>query len=149
MVFVSVTRLRLRSAFYLLPFIWRSYWSAKQIKKAQGFIKGKTLMDRKLSFWTLSLWFDEADMREYRNSGAHKKAMPQLQHWCSEASVVNWQQENDTFPGWEECYRRMTEAGRASKVKRPSPEHASLGIPTPRYPSKAEQVLLPETKTTG
>jgi len=92
----------------------------------------------------MTLWKNEAEMRAYRNIDAHKKAMPKLQHWCDEASIVNWQQEDDNFPEWQTAYEHMLKEGRVSKVKYPSSTHASLQIPPPRYPSKTERILLPK-----
>jgi hypothetical protein len=52
--------------------------------------------------------------------------------WCDEASVAHWEQEEGTLPSWEEADRRMRESGRASKVRYPSAEHASLNYQKPR-----------------
>jgi hypothetical protein len=144
MVFISITRLRLRSAFYLLPFLIHATRSTNQLVKSSKFLKGKTLLDKHLTFWTMTLWKDEAEMSAYRNTDAHKKAMPKLQHWCDEASIVHWQQEDENFPEWQTAYERMLQEGRISKVKHPSPAHAGLQIPPPRYPSKTERILLPK-----
>jgi hypothetical protein len=83
-------------------------------------------------------------MRAYRNSDAHKKAMPKLQYWCDEASIVHWQQQDENFPEWHSAYESMIKEGRISKVKHASPAHANLQIPPPRYPSKMERILLPK-----
>ena len=144
MIFISITRLRLRSVIYLPVFFWYTIASNKQLIKDSKFRKGKTLLDKGLTFWTMTLWNTEADMRAYRNSNAHKKAMPKLQHWCNEASVVHWQQEEAEFPSWVEAHQRMQKDGRLSKVKNPSPFQSLLQIPAPRYPSKTERILLPE-----
>jgi hypothetical protein len=144
MAFVSITRLRLRSFLYLLPFIVHASRSSNQIIKAKGFLKGKTLLDKNLTFWTMSLWTVDAEMRAYRNTDAHKKAMPKLQRWCDEASIVHWQQDDAEFPGWDESHKRMLAEGRSSKVKRPSDDHVNFRIPSPRFPSKTERILLPK-----
>ena len=144
MPFVSITRLRLRSPLYLLPFFWHTFASIRQLTKKSAFIKGKTLLDKNLAFWTMTLWSNEADMQAYRNTDAHKKAMPKLQHWCDEASVAHWQQESEEYPQWQEAYQRMLAEGRISKVKHPSSNHSAMQIPAPRYPSKTEQILLPK-----
>ena len=107
MIFVSITRLRLRSFIYLPAFFWHTTKSGKQLVKDSTFNKGKTLLDKGLVFWTMTLWNNEADMRDYRNTDAHKKAMPKLQHWCNEASLVHWQQEKEEFPSWAEAHKRM------------------------------------------
>ncbi len=92
----------------------------------------------------MTLWNSEADMRAYRNTDAHKKAMPKLQYWSDEASMIHWHQESDGFPQWQEAYERMKAEGRVSKVKHPSPNHSSMQYPAPRHPSKTERILLPK-----
>jgi hypothetical protein len=103
---------------------------------------GKTLMDKHLTFWTMTIWNDMNEMRSYTNSDAHKRAMPKLQHWCDEAAIVHWEQAGEEFPEWHQSYKRMLTEGRISKVKHPSPNHAGMQIPAPRYPSKTERILL-------
>lgn len=144
MVFVSITRLRLRSSIYLIPFFWYAFRSGNQIIKASGFIKGKTLLDKKLTFLTMSLWTGDAEMRQYRNTDEHKNAMPKLQYWCCEASVVHWVQEGQEFPKWQEAHQRMKIAGRLSKVKYPSVQNSLEQIPVPGNSSKPERILLPK-----
>ena len=107
------------------------------------FIKGKTLLDRKLTFWTMSLWNNISDMRAYTNTSAHKNAMPKLQQWCDEASVVHWEQSENELPDWHTAYQKLITEGRISKVKYPAPTHATMQIPAPRYPSKTERILMP------
>ena len=102
------------------------------------------MMDKGLTFWTMTLWKDEADMRAYRNIGAHKKAMPKLQHWCNEASLVHWQQDSEEFPTWFDAHQRLMKEGRLSKVKYPSSQHSLEQIPAPHCPSKTERILLPK-----
>ena len=132
MVFVSITRLRLRSPWFLPGFALYTLRSLRQVKKAPGFRGGSTLPDRALAFWTMTVWDSEASMRQYMISGSHKSAMPHLIHWCDEASVVHWEQPEDDLPGWELADRRMRESGRASKVNHPSAAHADLSYLPPR-----------------
>jgi hypothetical protein len=142
MTLVSITRLRLRSAWYLLPFIIHAQRSSKQMTHSKS-LKGKTLLDKKLTFWTMSLWNNMSDLRAYTHSDAHKKAMPKLQQWCDEASVVHWEQEGIEFPDWQFAHQKMITEGRPSKVKYPSTNHATIQVPPPRYPSKTERILVP------
>lgn len=132
MGFVSVTRLRLRSAWFLPRFAWHALGSVRQCRQAHGFLGGSLLPDRKLTFWTMTLWRDQAAMRAYMAGGAHLQAMPKLLDWCDEASVVHWTQDGDAPPGWDEADRRMRTQGRASKVRHPSAVHASLSFAAPR-----------------
>jgi heme-degrading monooxygenase HmoA len=145
MPFTSITRLRLRSPIYLPSFMLHAMRSGKQVQKAPGFLKGKTLLDKHLTFWTMTLWNEEASMKAYRIADAHKMAMPKLLNWCDEASIVHWFQNEETFPEWINAYERMKKEGRISKVRHPSPHHATMDIPPPRYPSRTERILFPNT----
>jgi hypothetical protein len=136
-VFVSLTRLRVRSARFLPRFAWHTLRSLRQVRRAQGFLQGGLLPDLvpakgDWTFWTMTAWESESAMRGYMTTGDHKEAMPHLMEWCDEASVAHWEQEGEALLSWEEADRRMRASGRASKVRWPSAEHAGLGFRTPR-----------------
>jgi heme-degrading monooxygenase HmoA len=132
MVFVSVTRLRVRSLRFMPRFVVHAMWTGRQAKHAPGFLGGSLLPDRKRTFWTMTLWRNQADMRSYIISGAHLKAMPKLLNWCDEASIVHWTQDVQIAPDWLEAERRMRAEGRPSKVRSPSPNHQGLAFDPPR-----------------
>ena len=132
MIFVSVTRLRIRALRFMPGFGLYALRSRRQCEHASGFCEGALLADRKLTFWTTTLWQDQNAMRAFMASGAHVKAMPHLMHWCDEASVVHWATADTGLPDWREADRRMRAEGRPSKVKRPSASHAGLNFAEPR-----------------
>jgi heme-degrading monooxygenase HmoA len=132
MVFVSLTRLRVRSMRFLPQFFLYALRSRQQVKKSPGFVTGSLLADRNWTFWTMTAWDAEPSMRAFMTSGAHKSAMPHLLNWCDEASVAHWTQPDATLPSWTEADRRMRESGRPSKVRNPSPQHATLNYQPPR-----------------
>jgi Domain of unknown function (DUF3291) len=132
MVFVSLTRLRLRSIRFVPVFALNAFRSVAQIRKSSGFRGGATLADRSWTFWTMTLWDSQENMRAFMNSGAHKRAMPRLLHWCDEASVAHWTQPDASLPSWTEANEKLRQLGRPSKVLNPSPNHASLKFREPR-----------------
>lgn len=132
MIFVSLTRLRIRSIRFLPPFVVHAMRSLAQVKRAPGFKGGALLADRSWTFWTLTTWDRQESMRTYMITGSHQKAMPHLLDWCDEASVAHWTQPEGALPTWEEADQKIREIGRASKVRHPSPQHASLKFRTPR-----------------
>ncbi len=132
MTFVSLTRLRIRSVRFVPLFVLHTLRSLRQVKRAPGFQTGALLADRSWTFWTMTAWDSQESMRQYMTSGSHKRAMPHLLDWCDEASVAHWTQPETILPSWTEADRRMREGGRISKVRNPSPRHATLSYRTPR-----------------
>lgn len=128
MALISVTRLRLRSVRYVPGFVWHTWRSLRQARRAPGFLAGQLAGEGVLGYWTLTAWSDELSMRRYRNGAAHGQAMPKLLQWCDEASVAHWQQDGPDLPGGAEALRRMVADGRLSKVRHPSPAHAARQI---------------------
>ncbi len=129
MATVAVTRLRLRGARYLPLFLWHTLRSFRQSRAAAGNL---TTLARRArgAFWTITVWRDKAAMRDFMLGGAHRGAMPHLQHWCDEASLTQWEQDGPAPPTWTEAERRLAAEGRLSHVKHPSPAQtrgATLG----------------------
>ena len=142
MPFVSVTRLRVRSYFYLPQFVVWALKSSRQAQHAEGFLGGTMLREARNVFWTLTLWRDDAAMSAYRTDGAHRVAMPKLLDWCDEASVTHWTQETPGLPTWAEAHQRLLKQGKPSKVKHPTPLHLAHQIPAPR-PGRIQTPLQP------
>jgi hypothetical protein len=128
---VSVTRLRLRSIRFLPRLYWETRKIRRSLEKAPGFLGGKLLADRKCTFWTMSMWKDMDSMRAFRNSGVHAAVVPNIDKWCSEASVVHWEMKDGRLPCWKEAHRRMTEAGKPSPLKFQSADHKGRMVREP------------------
>ena len=141
MPFISVTRLRIRSVFYLPQFIWHAFRSQRQAERSRGFLAGRLMREKGNAFWTLTAWDDRAAMSAYRGTGAHMKAMPKLLNWCDEASVGNWEQPGADLPSWAEAHRRMVAEGRMSKVRPPSERQLAKEIPAPASGGSQGQTL--------
>ena len=143
MSFVSVTRLRVRSIRFLPFFAMRAIRTRKQASEAPGFHSGSLLADRDWTFWTMTMWDSQESMRFYMTAAAHRTAMPYLMDWCDEASVVHWDEPGEVLPTWVEAERRMRESGRASKVRNPSPQHATLTFRPARIAAGVKIVRKP------
>mgnify|MGYP006302994321 CR=1 FL=1 len=140
-MFVSVTRLRIRSRRFLPRFAYYTWAVVRQARRSDGFVGGRLarggerplpaalLYGRIPSFWTITAWEDEGAMRSFRNASAHREVMPKLVEWCSEASTVHWEQESRGLPDAERAVRRMLEDGRLTGVRHPSEAQAAGEIP--------------------
>jgi hypothetical protein len=136
---VSVTRLRIRSIFYMPLFALHAFRSAAQAQRSEGIQDFSTRVEAWDTHWTKTVWKGEDSMRRFRNSGAHQVAMRILSEICSEASYTRWQQDTPEPPTWEEAQQRMLAQGVLSKVKHPSAFHQSGKTapemnPSPRRP---------------
>ena len=117
---VSITRLRVRSIFYMPLFMLHAMRTMTQAQKADGVQGVETRFEKNNVVWTKTIWADEAKMKEYRGSGAHQIAMRLLSEICNEASVARWQQADTQLPTREEAHQQMLINGKLSKVKHPS-----------------------------
>ena len=138
---VSVTRLRVRSWRFLPRFLFHAMRSAQQVKKANGIQSATLLKEDWRTYWTRTIWTDEAAMKKFMISGNHRLAMPTLLHICDEASVGRWTQEDSTPPSWDEVHRRMQQEGRPSKVNNPTAAQKAFQIPGPPVPPYTETAV--------
>jgi hypothetical protein len=138
MRFVSVTRLRPRRLWHVPGMVVDSLRVARQIRRTAGFLGGYLAIGQGLSFWTVSVWEGAAAMIAFRNSGAHRAAMPRLIRICDEASYAHWDQSELAPPCPAEAALRLASAGKLSKVRQPSADQIAGrtwpdGVaPTPR-----------------
>ena len=116
----SVTRLRLRTFWVLVPFLIRAVQSERQARAATGCLGASTRRTRGLTFWTLTVWESEDCLRAFMAASPHRMAMPMLYHWCDEAAVARWPVDSARLPAWSAAAAALRESGRLSRVKRPS-----------------------------
>jgi len=112
------------------------------VERSDGFLGGYVAMAPRRTFWTVTLWRDVEAMRAYRRAGPHLAAMPKLLGWCDEAAVATLA-DVEALPEPEEAARRLVAEGRLSKVRHPSPAHASGEIFPDGAVPRATQRLLP------
>lgn len=124
-----------------MPSAQRALRTERQARRAAAFRSGAILVDRAWTFWTMALWDDEAAMRRYILAGAHRQAMPKLVRGCDEASVVHWTRPGAAPPSWAATDQRRRADGLPSKVRHPSPQHATLDDRPPR-PTRSGPITL-------
>lgn len=139
----SITRLRVRSVWFMPEFVLRTLATQRQTVRAAGFVGGRLLVNQGRTFWTLTVWETEHAMKTFRGSGAHTKVMPKLRHWCDEASYAHWTLNDGRLPGWPEAYEHLVAEGKSSPVTFPSENHKAQHFQGPNTQSRAQQELKP------
>jgi hypothetical protein len=91
---------------------------------------GRLLVDAGRTFWTLTAWESEREMKAFRGAAAHARVMPRLAVWCDEAAYAHCSSED--IPSWPEAYECLVKEGRLSRVAHPSANHEAREFPKPR-----------------
>jgi hypothetical protein len=112
--------------------VWTTFLTQRQLARASGFLGGRLLVDASRTFWTLTVWENESEMKAFRSAGAHARVMPRLAGWCDEASYAHWVTDNACIPAWPEAYARLVSEGRLSRVAHPSADHEARHFASPR-----------------
>ena len=97
-MFLSITRLRLRSWFGLPKFFNLSQASIEQAIVDEHCLGGATYMGPGLTFWTATLWASEDSMKNYVRGGAHREALPWLAKLCSEGATSHLTTQERKLP---------------------------------------------------
>ncbi|MGK7890931.1 MAG: hypothetical protein AB4042_16495 [Leptolyngbyaceae cyanobacterium] len=138
MTYLSMTRLRLRSPLYLLPFALYTFRSVRQAQRTPGFLQGKIMFTADLAGWTALLWKSEAAIRAYVSAGAHGEAMNYTQQWASEAvhghQVMDFARVAGTeLPSWGAIAQSLSENGHFYSLPYPSVNHQKQVVPQPGF----------------
>jgi len=128
---ISITRLRVRSWFYIPAFFFQAVRTSRQAAAAEGNLAVKMLRESGNIFWTSTSWSSANAIKAYMLAAPHGPVMRKLMDWCDEAAVVRWEQESVELPPWEEAHRRLQQDGRLSKVRHPSAAHTAHQFPPP------------------
>ncbi|MGJ5180611.1 hypothetical protein ACQR16_25580 [Bradyrhizobium oligotrophicum] len=109
-VYVSVTGFRPHGGlFRLARFWWNTLRATRQARNAPGNVR-VVLRPVNGIFHTLTVWSDEASMRDYVRSGAHRSAMIGFRDLGSGRTLGF---VADVEPAWEEAYARWQREARA------------------------------------
>lgn len=107
---VTVTSLRLKSAWLFFKLSWHGLQISRQAKTKPGFIKMKNTGFGYLHY-TCSAWQDEASMKNFAKTGAHLKAMKKSSAMATEIKTYTF--ETDRMPDWIEAKTLLAEKGKS------------------------------------
>lgn len=70
-------------------------------------------------------------MLAFVNSEPHLGISKRLDHFCDEATFVDWVQASPALPDWQTSWRHITADGQAATLTQPSPANSTLAFPPP------------------
>jgi quinol monooxygenase YgiN len=131
---VVVTRLRLRDPNLLDEFFTHAAAVLEQATKSAGNLGVDALADAGDAWWSVSAWRDRSAIDAYLGAEPHLSSATMLNHFCDEASFVDWDQPDALLPDWQTSWRRLTTDGRSAELTSPSAANRDRDFPAPVEP---------------
>ena len=131
---IVVTRLRLKDPALLNEFFTDAVAAIEQAQKAQGNLGADALADANNAWWSVSSWADRRPMQAFVNSDPHLAISGRLDHYCDEATFVDWEQDGPDLPNWQTSWRHLTADGKVAELTDPSAANQTRNFPPPVEP---------------
>ena len=131
---IVVTRLRLRDPALLDEFFTDAVAAIEQAMKSEGNLGADALADANNAWWSVSAWQERGLMRAYVDSEPHLSIRARLDHYCDEATFVDWEQPSADLPDWQTSWRHLTADGQAAELTHATAANQSLDFPPPVEP---------------
>jgi len=128
---IVVTRLRLRDPALLDEFFTDAVAAIEQAQKSEGNLGADALADANNAWWSVSSWQDRRLMRAFIRNQPHRSIMDRLDHYCDEATFVDWEQDSPDLPDWQTSHRHLVADGKAAELTRPSDANQTRAFPPP------------------
>src|SRR5689334_15828948 len=117
---IVVTRLRLKDPALLDEFFADAVAAIEQAQKSAGNLGADALADANNAWWTVSAWQGRDLMRAFVGSEPHQSIQGRLDHYCDEATFVDWEQDSPDLPDWQTSWRHLTTDGQVAGLTGPS-----------------------------
>ena len=132
---IVVTRLRLKDPALLDEFFTDAVAAIEQAQKAEGNLGADALADANNAWWSVSSWQERRLMQTFVDSEPHLDIRKRLDHYCDEATFVDWEQASPDLPDWQTSWRHLTADGRVAELTHPSPANQTRAFPPPVEPA--------------
>ena len=134
MPIIVVTRLRLRDAALLDEFFTDAVAAIEQAMTSEGNLGADALADANNAWWSVTAWRERPQMQAYVDSEPHRGISARLDHYCDEATFVDWDQASPDLPDWQVSWRHLTADGKAADLTHPSAANQIRDFPPPVQP---------------
>lgn len=104
-MFISVTRLHIKSKRKLPIFFFHTIKSIIQSKNTEGLKFSSFNKEGWDTYWTLTVWESKEHMMVFRNNGNHLKSMKISRNIAYKLELIYWVAE--AIPTWNECKERL------------------------------------------
>ena len=128
---IVVTRLRLKDPAVQDEFFTAAVAAIEQAQKSAGNLGVDALGDANNTWWSVTAWQDRDPMLAFVRSDPHRGISQRLDHFCDEATFVDWEQASPDLPDWQTNWRHLTADGTAATLTQPSPANATRAFPPP------------------
>jgi hypothetical protein len=131
---IVVTRLRLRDPALLDEFFTDAVAAIEQAMKSVGNLGADALADADNAWWSVTAWQERNLMQAYVDSEPHLGISARLDHYCDEATFVDWEQASPALPDWQTSWRHLTADGKAADLTHASTANQTRDFPPPVQP---------------
>ena len=131
---IVVTRLRLKDPALLDEFFVDAVAAIEQAAKSEGNLGADALADANNAWWSVSAWQDRSLMQAFVDGQPHLGISARLDHYCDEATFVDWEQSSPDLPDWQTSWRHLIADGAVAELTHPSPANEPRDFPAPVEP---------------
>jgi hypothetical protein len=134
MPIIVVARLRLRDPSLLDEFFTRATGVLDLAQKMEGNLGADALAEGEDVWWDVTAWEGRAQIDAFMNTEPHLSTIGLVDHLCSEASFVDWEQDSSELPDWQTSWRRLVADGRSATLTHASDANDTRAFPAPVEP---------------
>jgi hypothetical protein len=132
---IVVTRLRLKDPALLDEFFTAAVAATEQAQKSDGNLGVDALADANNAWWSVSAWAGRPPMQAFVDAEPHAGISQRLEHFCDEATFVDWEQDSPALPDWQTSWRHLTADGKVAELTHPSEANQTRAFPPPIEPA--------------
>ena len=103
----------------------------EQARSSEGNLGADALAEANNTYWTRTVWRARDAMSAFVGHEPHLSTMGHIDEWCDEATFVDWEQEGEGLPDWQDGHQRLLAGGQAGTLTRASAAHDSRDFPAP------------------
>jgi hypothetical protein len=135
MPIIVVARLRLKDPSLLDEFFTRATGVLELAQKMDGNLGADALAQGQDVWWDVTAWQGRAQIETFMKTEPHLSTIGLVDHLCSEASFVDWEQDSSELPDWQTSWRRLVADGRSATLTNASDANETRDFPAPVEPA--------------